>query len=118
MFSTGRNNLNEKITITEFCVFLRYLQITERSLDQTLEPTLDGRYPIVLEKKYFRSLALSFFVCGVLVYVLIIVYDKKEEMDLESNLNIQVKIINRVPWTTVDSTAWSTGTRIRARTML
>ena len=41
MFSTGRNNLNEKITITEFCVFLRYLQITERSLDQTLESTLD-----------------------------------------------------------------------------
>ena len=34
---------------------------------------------------------MSFFVCGVLVYVLIIVYDKKEEMDLESSLfNIQV----------------------------
>ena len=42
----------------------------------------------------FRSLALSFFVCGVLVYVLIIVYDKKEEMDLESNLNIQVLLPN------------------------
>ena len=42
---------------------------------------------------YLRSLALSFFVCGVLVYVLIIVYDKKEEMDLESSLfNIQVPL--------------------------
>ena len=86
MFSTGRNNVNEKITITEFFIFLRY---PRTAIGQSVGMTVDLN--LFLENQnYFRSLALSFFVCGVLVYVLIIVYDKKEEMDLESNLNIQV----------------------------
>lgn len=84
MFSTGRINPNEKITITEFCIFLRY-QKSANYWPWAVD------YCACKSQKYLRSLALSFFVCGVLVYVLIIVYDKKEEMDLESNLfNIQV----------------------------
>ena len=95
MFSTGRINPNEKITITEFCIFLRYPNFGFRNQRAAVIRN-DRLYQTVFYCAYknqacLRSLALSFFVCGVLVYVLIIVYDKKEEMDLESSLfNIQV----------------------------